>query len=329
MFQACRLIKTKMQKNTYRRLREEDRHIIYRMRKAGNTQQQIAAILGYSQSTISKELSRNRGQRGYRPKQAHEKSSLRQANKASRSRVISGVLEAEVVERLKRKHSPEQISGGLRREGVKAPSRTSIYNFIGLDRRLGGTLYLDLRINGKRRYRHRSKANRSKLPARVGIEERPSVVASRERYGDWEADLIAGCRGGGHLLSLYERKSRLGKLLRLDSKDAATTAEGIILALNGMCVRTITYDNALEFAGQQRVCHALGASGYFCQPYHSWEKGGVENFNGLVRQYFPKGTNFLSVSEASLADTESELNQRPRKSLDYQSPDNLKHKLAA
>ena len=102
-----------MQKDTYHRLRKEDRHIIYRMRKAGNTQQQIADILGYSQSTISKELSRNCGQRGYRPKQAHEKSSLRQANKASRSRVISGALEAKVIERLKRKHSPEQISETL------------------------------------------------------------------------------------------------------------------------------------------------------------------------------------------------------------------------
>ena len=318
-----------MQKNTYRRLREEDRHIIYRMRKAGNTQQQIATILGYSQSTISKELSRNRGQRGYRPKQAQELSSLRQANKASRSRVISGTLETEVIERLKRKHSPDQISGGLRREGLTAPSRTSIYNFIGLDRRSGGTLYLNLRINGKRRYRHQNKAGRSKLPARVGIEDRPGVVASRKRYGDWEADLIAGCRSGGHLLSLYERKSRLGKLIRLDSKDAETTAEAIIAALEGMYVHTITYDNGLEFAGHQKVSQALGAKGYFCQPYHSWEKGGVENFNGLVRQYFPKGTNFLNVSEASLADIETELNQRPRKSLNYQSPDNLKHKLAA
>ena len=128
-----------MQKNTYRRLREEDRHIIYRMRKAGNTQQQIAEALGYSQFTISKELSRNCGQRGYRPKQAHELSSLRQANKTSRSNIITGALEAQVIERLKRKHSPDQISGGLLREGLQAPSRTSIYNYIGLDRRLGGS----------------------------------------------------------------------------------------------------------------------------------------------------------------------------------------------
>ena len=119
------------------------------------------------------------------------------------------------------------------------------------------------------------------------------------------------------------------RTINLVSKDAESTAKAITAALQGTCVHTITYDNGLEFASHQQVSQALGASSYFCRPYHSWEKGGVENFNGLVRQYFPKGTNFLSVSEASFADTQSELNDRPRKSLDFQSPDNLKHKLAA
>ena len=318
-----------MQEYSYHRLRKEDRHIISRMRKAGNTQSEIANALGCSQSAISKELSRNRGQRGYRPKQAHLMANARQMQKRRRGAIITSEVEVHVVDRLKRKHSPEQISGGLRRDGLVAPSRTCIYNYIESDRRDGGTLYLNLRINGKRRYRHRNKASRHKLPARVGIEERPAIVASRKRYGDWEADLIAGCRGGGHLLSLYERKTQTGKLFKLESKDAERTAHAIIETLQGMLVHTITYDNGLEFAGHQLVSETLGACGYFCQPYHSWEKGGVENFNGLVRQYFPKGTNFLNVSEASLADIEAELNQRPRKSLGFKSPDNLKHKLAA
>jgi IS30 family transposase len=318
-----------MQEHSYHRLREEDRHIIYRMRKAGNSQTQIAYALGCSQSAISKELSRNRGQRGYRPKQAHIMAKARQTQKRRRDVVIKSEVKVEVIDRLKRKHSPEQISGGLHREGLLAPSRTCIYNFIESDRRDGGKLYLNLRINGKRRYRHRNKASRHKLPARVGIEARPAVVDSRKRYGDWEADLIAGCRGGGHLLSLYERKSQTGRLFKLKSKDAESTAHAIIETLQGMRVHTITYDNGLEFAGHQLVSESLGACGYFCQPYHSWEKGGVENFNGLVRQYFPKGTNFLNVSEASLADIETELNQRPRKSLGFKSPENLKHKLAA
>ena len=318
-----------MPTSNYRRLREEDRHIIYRMGKAGNSQSEIAYVLGFSQSTISKELSRNRGQRGYRPRQATHKALERRQSKRTRGRVITGAIEAEVCNRLKHKHSPEQISGALRRSRGTGPSRTSIYNYIEADKRSGGSLHANLRINGKRRYRHRNKASRHKLPERIGIEERPSIVERRGRYGDWEADLIAGCRGGGHLLSLYERKSRTGKLVKLLSKDAGDTAQAIITALSGLRVHTITYDNGLEFAGHQQVSYALGAAGYFCQPYHSWEKGGVENFNGLVRQYLPKGTNFLNISEASLADIEAELNQRPRKCLGFQSPYNLKHKLAA
>jgi len=318
-----------MLKRNYRRLREEDRHIIYRMRKAGNKQSEIAHALGFSQSAISKELSRNCGKRGYRPKQANEKALERQCSKRARERVISAEVEAEVCSRLKRKHSPEQISGALRLEQGTGPSRTSIYNYVEADKRAGGDLHLNLRINGKRRYRHRNKANRHKLSGRIDIEKRPIVVERRHRYGDWEVDLITGCRGGGYLLSLYERKSRTGILVKLLSKDADDTAVAIIAALKGLRVHTITYDNGLEFAGHQQVSDALDAAGYFCKPYHSWEKGGVENFNGLVRQYFPKGTNFLNVSEASLADIEAELNGRPRKCLGFQSPNNLKHKLAA
>ena len=318
-----------MPKISYRRLREEDRHIISRMRKAGNSQSEIAHALGFSQSTISKELSRNCGKRGYRPKQANEKALVRQRSKRARERVISAEVETEVCSRLNRKHSPEQISGALRLEQGTGPSRTSIYNYIEADKLGGGDLHLNLRINGKRRYRHRNKANRHKPSGRVDIEERPIVVERRLRYGDWEVDLIAGCRGGGYLLSLYERKSRTGILVKLLSKDADDTALAIIAALKGLRVHTITYDNGLEFAGHRQVSKALGASGYFCRPYHSWEKGGVENFNGLVRQYFPKGTNFLNVSEASLADIEVELNARPRKCLGFQSPSNLKRKLAA
>ncbi|MFB9898812.1 IS30 family transposase [Cerasicoccus arenae] len=124
----------------------------------------------------------------------------RQWRKRRRHRVIEGDVEATVRERLSRKHSPEQISGALRREGQRAPSRTSIYTFTRAARDRGGRLYLHLRINGKRRYRHKYKTSRSKLPNRVGIEQRPPIVGRRERYGDWECDLIAGCRGAGYLL---------------------------------------------------------------------------------------------------------------------------------
>jgi IS30 family transposase len=297
------------------------------MGKAQYSQSRIAEALGCSQSTISRELSRNRGRRGYRPKQAQEKAQKRQEQKRHRSRVIEGPLEAKVRERLMRKHSPEQVSGALRRETGQGPSRTSLYNYIRADKEAGGELYKNLRINGKRRYRHRNKAYRHKLPARVDISVRPVIVNERRRYGDWEADLIQG--GRGYLLSLYERKSRVSRLARLESKDSGGTGDAIIKVLRGHKAHTITYDNGLEFADHERVNAALGSKSYFCKPYHSWEKGGVENCNGLLRQYFPRGTDFLNMDEASLVHVERELNERPRKTLNYNCPANLKHKLMA
>lgn len=318
-----------MPKRSYHRLHEGERHTIYLMRKGEYNQAQIAEALGCSQSTISRELRRNLGERGYRFQQAEQKTKKRLGEKRHRSRVIEGALADQVRERLNRKHSPEQISGALRREKVKGPSRTSIYNYIQADKKSGGELYKNLRINGKRRYRHRNKTTRHKLPARVDIDERPAIVNRRSRYGDWEADLIIGSGCRVCLLSLYERKSHLCKLMKLAGKEAGGTAQAMIEALGGHRVHTITYDNGLEFAGHEQVNAALGCKSYFCKPYHSWEKGGVENCNGLVRQYFPKGTDFLDLCEASLAQVEREINERPRKTLKFNSPANLQHLLIA
>jgi|GEM_PF-953622 len=149
---------------------------------------------GYSQSTISQEVNRNRGAREYRPKQAEEKAQKRLEEKSTGTSQ-RGAMVTEVRERLIRKHSPEQVSGALRPEAGKDTSRTSIYNYIRADKEAGGELHKNLRINGKRRYPHRNKASRRKLPARVDISERPEIVNQRTRYGDGEADLIQGSRG--------------------------------------------------------------------------------------------------------------------------------------
>jgi IS30 family transposase len=318
-----------MQKQSHRHLREEDRKIIYRMMKAEKTQKEIAAVLGVSQGTISKELRRNRGLRGYRPGQAEKKALERQANKAVRRRVLRGELLAEVEERLRRKESPEQIRGALRALSGEGPSHETIYRHIVADKQAGGDLWRNLRINGKRRYRHRVKGPRRKIPDRKGIEARPAVVAARSRYGDWECDLIAGKQGSGYLLSLYERKSRLGRLVKLSSKQSQETADAVIAALTSYKVRTITYDNGLEFAEHGRISEALGAAGYFCEPYHSWEKGGVENFNGLVRQYLPKGCDLRRVDAEEVKKIQDEINRRPRKVLGFHRPIDHENKLAA
>lgn len=317
-----------MQKQ-YRHLREDDRGVIYRMNKAGKSQQEIAQAIGFGQSTVSKELMRNCGLRGYRSVQAQQKAAKRKDEKRSRPSLIRGHLKEEIEKRLKLKHSPEQISGALRLEGVLV-SHETIYSYIKHDKALGGTLYKDLRINGTRRYRRRVKAGRvGKITGRVSIEERPKIVETRNRHGDWEIDLIEGTKGSGFLLSLYERKSRLGKLVYLPDKGSEGTARAIVKTLRGYKVKTLTYDNGLEFSRHAEISRALNAKGYFCAPYHSWEKGGVENFNGLVRQYFPKGSSFEGIVPERLEQIEDEINQRPRKTLGYSSPSEHEPKLAA
>lgn len=181
-------------------------------------------------------------------------------------------VEEQVRKRLKLKHSPEQISLRLKSEGVQV-SHESIYRYVIEDKHQGSELYKHLRINGKRRYRRCSKASRTKIPERISIQQRPKAVEQRTRYGDWEADLIEGTKGSGFILSLYERKVHYGKLFKLATKSSEETLEAIIKQLQGYKVNTVTYDNGLEFAGHMQVTEQLGAKGYFCQPYHSWEKG--------------------------------------------------------
>lgn len=299
------------------------------MNKAGKTQNEIAKAIGFSQSTISKELGRNSGQRGYRAKQAENNAVARKRGKASRSLLIVGETKKIIDTLLKKKLSPEQISGKLDADKIQV-SHETIYRYILSDKQEGGILYKYLRINGKRRYRRRVKVGRvGKIPDRVGIENRPKIVDKRSRYGDWEVDLIEGTKGSGFLLSLYERKSRFGKLIYLKSKGAEETSQAIIRTLKNYKVKTLTYDNGLEFARHSEVSISLSARGYFCRPYHSWEKGGVENYNGLVRQYYPKKSSFAHITPSTLQKVEHELNQRPRKTLGYRSPSELEHKIAA
>jgi len=310
-----------------RHLREEDRKIIYRMIKEKKSQPEIARMLGFSQGAICKELKRNVGLRGYRPKQAQAMALERRNSKQPRRRVISGSLEDQVIVRLESKHSPEQISGALALAGQHV-STSSIYNHVYRDKKAGGDLHRNLRINGRRRYRFRNKTGRVKIPNRRDISERPPVVERRTRYGDWEADLIEGARGTGYILSLYERKSRFGKLIKLQSKTSEETSLAIIKSLKKHQVKTITYDNGLEFSRHEAVSKALDAEGYFCKPFSSWEKGGVENYNGLVRQYYPKGIDLRKVNQQAINIVESEINARPRKLLGYKTAAQHAYKIA-
>lgn len=313
-----------MQENKYRRLREEDRHVIYRMSKAGTSQSSIAMAIGFSQGTVSRELRRNRGGRGYRPAQAHALALGRSQGKPGRPAALDLLAEMEVVALLEDKLSPEQIAGS-----TGLCSHETIYRLIRADKRQGGGLHRHLRINGRRRYRRRCKASRCKIPGRVGISERPASAQSRAFHGHWEADLIEGSRGSGYLVSLFERKSRTGLLGKVRSKGSQEVAAKIESMLGGFKVLSITYDNGLEFALHEQVGQRLGCSSYFCNPYSSWEKGAVENYNGLVRQYIPKKSSLDAYDDQAIKQIQDQINSRPRKLHGYRSPLYYKSKIAA
>lgn len=311
---------------SYTQLTREQRYQIYALKKAGQTQTATAAILGVHKSSISRELRRNRGGRGYRPGRAHELAAARQ--RAAHRPRISAQTWATVEELLRRDWSPEQVAGRLRLEGREAVSHERIYRYVYADQRQGGTLHLHLRCQRQRRKRYGKQSRRGQIAGRVGIEERPRVVDARRRIGDWEADTLVGRRGRGALLSLVERKSKLVRLCWVERKGAEEVAAASLTILRPLAERvlTLTSDNGGEFAHHARISEGLGARFYFARPHASWERGVNENTNGLVRQYFSKRHDFSAITEAEVERVMERLNERPRKTLGYRTPNEVFYK---
>jgi IS30 family transposase len=315
----------------YRRVTYEDRCQIYALSKGGTGQESIASVLGVSQSTVSRELRRNRGQRGYRFKQAEAKAQARQAIR-SKPRKLTASVRRKVEAKLRQmRWSPEQISGWLRDQGIKL-SHERIYQMIWQDKRDGGNLWRSLRRRGKRYNKRAGKnAGRGLIPNRIDISDRPAIVARKARLGDWEGDTVASTGHKGGLLTLVERKSLLTKISKLRRSTARATQRATVRRLKpiGNFVHTITFDNGKEFAAHQDIAHALKAKIFFATPYHAWERGLNENTNGLIRDFFPKGTDFSTISNAEVAKVERLLNARPRKSLGFRSPQEVFDSLAS
>ena len=218
--------------------------------------------------------------------------------------------------------SPEQISGRLKAEHDMQVSHEWIYQHILADKLTGGTLHKHLRCQKKRRKRYGSYDRRGKLPNRVSIDARPEIVDQRERLGDWEIDTIIAKGQQNALLSLTERKSRLALLRKISRRTAQAVKLASLHLLDPLDrpVHTITADNGKEFAHHELIAQHLQADFYFAHPYAAWERGANENMNGLVRQYFPKDTDFASVSDEEVDLVIQKLNMRPRKSLDFKTP---------
>jgi transposase, IS30 family len=306
---------------SYTQLTREQRYQIYALKKAHHNQTQMAAIIGVHKSTIARELKRNGGRRGYRPKQADELASSRKLL-AHRPRIRRATW--RLVESLLRQQwSPQQISGRLTLEQQEGVSHERIYQHIYADKRAGGNLYRHLRCQKVRRKRYGRRDRRGQLPGRRSIDERPKIVDAKRRLGDWEADTIVGRNHRQAIVSLVERKSKLTRLVKVERNTADAVGRALTAQLKPLQVKTITSDNGREFAHHQRVAQQLGADFYFAHPYSSWERGLNENTNGLVRQYFPKKSDFSKINDRQISAVVERLNNRPRKTLGYKTPNEV------
>jgi IS30 family transposase len=306
---------------TYKQLTSVQRYQISVLKRMGHSRTEIANELEVHKSTIGRELRRNMGERGYRPKQAHEKACERRENAVHKKRITPEIWEV-VDEKLRQDWSPEQISGWLEKRQTIHISHEWIYQHVLADQRAEGDLYTHLRCQKKRRKRYGKHDYRGKIPDRVSIEQRPALVEQRKRLGDWEIDTLIGKGHHGALVSLVERKSRFTLLQPVDQCQAELVSQATISLLKPFAekVHTITGDNGKEFTNHAQIAKALEADFYFAHPYSAWERGTNENTNGLVRQYFPKDTNFLLSTFKEALSVTDKLNHRPRKCLDFRTP---------
>jgi len=307
----------------YKQLTQDLRYQIYAMIHMNVLQKDIAKTINVSPSTISRELRRNCGKLGVYVKKAHDMALKRRKDKATRRitaedwKLIEDYLRDEV--------SPEQISLRLKYKKQLQISHEWIYQYILMDKKQGGNLYKYLRCKKKNKKRYGVLRNYASISDKTSIEDRPKIVDSRRRYGDWEADTIIGRQGGAVLVTLVERKSKLCLIGWSGNKTSESVKNTILTLLSSLSsyVHTLTYDNGPEFAKHKEIDKALSSQGYFAHPFCSGERGLNENTNGLIRQYLPKKTSFDELRKGFIKWIMDKLNNRPRKALGGRTPNEV------
>lgn len=309
---------------TYTRLTEDERYQIYEGVIEKRSHRHIAKLINRHHSTVSTEVKRNIGLRGYRPKQAQEKYQTRHQDRP-RHRKLTPQVQSLIKAHIKHEWSPEQIQGRLRSEGLPLVCTTTIYHFIQQDRVAGGDLYKHLRHRKPYKKRTGSSEARGRIIGRISIDERPTIVNEKIRIGDWEADTVIGKGHKGVLVTLADRVSKKTLIAHVPSKHAGVVTNAIIQLLESekANLHTITFDNGKEFAYHAQIKEALNTDTYFAHPYHSWERGLNENHNGLIRQYLPKGMPLDKVTAVNISWIQDRLNNRPRKLLGYKTPNEV------
>lgn len=308
----------------YKQLTQDQRYDLERLLSTKVKKTLIAIELDVHVSSIYRELNRNSdGRNGkYSAKLAQRKCDDRHSQKM-KSIKFTEEIKQETIRLLKLDFSPEQVSGFLKKEQKDTVSTERIYQFIWEDKKKGGKLFKHLRTKGKR-YRKRGalKDNRGIIKGRVDIEKRPHIVDNKERLGDLEVDTVIGKDHKGALVTINDRATGMLKMKIVKSKEASLVSQAIIDELQEWkpFLNTITADNGKEFSEHQKIAEELDIDFYFAKPYHSWERGANENLNGLVRQYFPKSSDFSDITQLDVKRVEYILNNRPRKRYDFLAP---------
>jgi IS30 family transposase len=300
----------------YKHLSQVERYQIYALMKAGHDQTQIARLLDRHKSTISREISRNRGLKGYRPKQACAIATKR-SEKCRNAATVPPWVAEQAACLLKLQWSPEQIAGKL------PVSHETLYRHVYSDKARGGTLWKNLRCQKQKRKRYAGgRDRRGQIPHRRPLSDRPVHIELRKQVGHWECDTVIGANHKGAIVTMVERKSGFSVIVKVSQKTSELVSRAIIEGLRPYMVRviTLTYDNGKEFAGHIQIDQALNSTSYFARPFASWERGSNENFNGLLRQYVPKKRSLNTVTEDEITMIQNRLNNRPRKRLGFKTP---------
>ena len=307
----------------------KERDSITEMKSEGMSLRAIAKELRRSPSTISRELKRNgtSAYRVYLSHRAHERAVKRKKESGQRRRLKDEQTVTYVREKLAKDWSPELIAGKIGEEIRGASiSYEAIYQYIYHPNTEGREELIGQLVRGHRKRKNKGigrKERKTKIPNRIPIEERPISADNRSRYGHWEGDSLVSRKSLAVLNSLVERKSRLLLLTRLQRKTAELTKDAVLQRLQCFpekARRTLTLDNGSENAKHEAITKAMGMQCYFARPYASWQRGSNEQVNGMVRRYFPKGTDFSKITDEQVAWVESRINNRPRKCLGYKTP---------
>ena len=309
---------------TYHQLAQEERYLITAQLKCGYCPAEIARVLGRHRSTITRELRRNATHHDgyYRAEKAHSYAVARRRRCRRRARFSAADM-ARVARLLRRRLSPDQVAGVLKKHGTLHISHETIYRRIRWDKRTGGDLWRYTRIMSKfGRKRYRSVDSRGVLSGKRSIAERPPEVEQRQQFGHWEADTVMGSDMRHCVLTLVERKTGFAIIKKLPAHNKQAVTRAATRAIRRHCsnFKTLTLDNGTEFHDYKILEQRFPITVYFATPYHSWERGSNENLDELLRQYLPKGTCMRNLTQARCDQIATDLNNRPRKRYGYDTP---------